>query len=89
MNRYKTRVGKRRLAGSAIDRRVRKAKVTYHFVFVHADGAALRQITDLVEYNGIVPAIDSRTFTIDQVTDALALMSTGHLSGKVLIAMDA
>lgn len=53
-----------------------------------SDRKAKKQITDLVEHNGIVPAIDSRTFTIDQVTDALALMSTGHLSGKVLIAMD-
>lgn len=78
-----------KLAGSAIDRKAKKANVTYHFVFVHADGAALKQITDLVEHNGIVPAIDPRIFTLDQVTDALALMSTGHLSGKVLIAMDA
>ena len=73
------------MAGAQLDRQAKKAGVQYHFIFVRSDGAQLAKITEIVERENIVPAIDPTEFSLAQVNEALELVSNGHPKGKVLI----
>lgn len=73
------------MAGRKIDRLAAKHQITYHFLFVESSGAELRTIAKIIDDNHIAPAIDPTLFTIDQVNDALALVTSGHPKGKVVI----
>ena len=73
------------MAGTQLDRQAKKAGVQYHFIFVRSDGAQLAKITEIVERENIVPAIDPTEFKLAQVNDALALVANGRTKGKVLI----
>lgn len=75
------------LAGSKYDKAVRKQGKEYRFLFVRSDGAQLRKITEIVEKQQIKPAIDSRMFSLSQANDALQLVATGQLNGKVIIQL--
>ena len=75
------------LAGMKYDRAARRQGKEYRFMFVHADGGALRRITEIVERNHITPAVDPHHFTLDQINDALQLVARGSLQGKVIIRM--
>ena len=44
-----------------------------------------KEITRIVEENNIVPSIDSRIFTIEEASEALKLVASGHTNGKVII----
>jgi NADPH:quinone reductase-like Zn-dependent oxidoreductase len=44
----------------------------------------MRRVLDLIEEGKVVPAID-RTFSLDEVVDALRYMDDGHPRGKVLV----
>lgn len=57
----------------------------YRFIFVHSDGAQLRRVTEIVERNGIVPAVDPHLFSIGQVNEAMHLVAEGRIDGKVII----
>lgn len=73
------------LAGNKYDRAARRQGKEYRFMFVHSDGAQLQKITEIVEKNHIVPAIDPHVFTLSQVNDALQLVARGQINGKVVI----
>lgn len=73
------------LAGAQLDHQAKKAGVQYHFIFVRSDGDQLAKITQLVEREHIVPAIEPTEFGLAQVNDALDLVARGHTQGKVLI----
>lgn len=73
------------LVGKKIDKMAKNHKVDYRFIFVRSDGKQLQQITNIVEKNDIVPAIDDRIFDINHVQDALELVDSGKLHGKVVI----
>ena len=73
------------LAGAKYDAAARKQGKEYRFLFVHADGAQLQKVTEIVEKNHIVPTVDSRVFSIEQANDALRLVAQGPINGKVLI----
>ncbi|WP_407887645.1 NADP-dependent oxidoreductase [Levilactobacillus sp. N40-8-2] len=73
------------LAGARLDRRTKRIGAQYRFLFVRSDGNQLRKITQLVERENIVPAIDSTPFKLADINQALALVATGHPKGKVLI----
>lgn len=73
------------LAGSKYDRAAHKQDKQYRFMFVHSDGAQLREITKIVEKYHIVPDVDSRIFSLSQINDALKLVAHGTLNGKVII----
>lgn len=75
------------LAGAKYDTAARKQGKEYRFLFVHADGAQLQKITEIVERHHIVPAIDSHAFSIDQVNEALQLVAHGPINGKVIIRL--
>ena len=73
------------MAGANYDRKAKRQKKAYRFLFVRADGAQLEKITQIVEANHIVPKIDSHEFELSQISDALALVSGGHINGKVMV----
>ena len=75
------------LAGMKYDRAARRQGKEYRFLFVHADGEQLRRITELVECEHIVPAIDPHCFSLEEINDALRLVAEGPLRGKVIIRM--
>lgn len=72
-------------AGARYDRAARKQDKEYRFLFVHADGAQLRKITEIVEQHHILPRTDPRTFTLETARDALTLVQKGPTDGKVLL----
>lgn len=75
------------LAGLKYDCRARRQGKRYLFMFVQADGEALRTITRLVERDHITPAIDPRSYTLDQINEALRHVAEDPLQGKVIIRM--
>lgn len=76
------------VAGAKIDKKAKQHDVTYHFIFVQANGQQLQKITEIVEKENIVPAIDPHEFTLDEVNEALLLVRDGHPNGKVVIKFD-
>lgn len=75
------------LAGMKYDRAARRQGKEYRFMFVHADGAQLDRITQIVERHHITPAIDPHHFSLDRINDALQLVADGPIRGKVIIYM--
>lgn len=75
------------IAGTKYDKLAKKQGKKYRFMFVQADGIQLEKITRIVEENHITPIIDSRIFSIEQVNEALRLVSEGNINGKVIIQM--
>lgn len=75
------------LAGAKYDKAAEKQGKEYRFMFVRSDGEQLKKITQIVEKNNIVPQVDSRIFSIEQVNEALKLVANGHTNGKVVIKM--
>lgn len=73
------------LAGMKYDTAAKKQGKEYRFMFVHSDGAQLQKITEIVEKNHIVPAIDPRIFSLEQADEALRLVAQGQLQGKVIL----
>lgn len=74
-------------AGFKYDRAAKKQGKEYRFIFVRADGAQLRKITEIVERNHIVPKIDPRVFSIEKAKEAIQLVAQGHTEGKVIIEL--
>lgn len=56
-------------------------------MFVHADGAQLRRITEIVERNHIVPAVDPHAFSLEEINDAMRLVAGEPVNGKVIVRM--
>lgn len=75
------------LAGSKFDSAARKQGKEYRFMFVRSSGEQLKQVTEIVEKYHIMPDIESRTFSLSQVNEALELMANGKLNGKIIIRM--
>lgn len=75
------------LAGAKYDIAARKQGKEYRFLFVRSDGKQLQKITEIVEKNHIVPAIDSHIFSLSEVNDALRFVKQGFINGKVIIRM--
>lgn len=75
-----------RLMSSSIRRKARARKVNYSFLFMKADGAQLRQITNLLEAGTIKPVID-RVFPFNAANEALAYIETGRAKGKVVVQL--
>lgn len=73
------------LAGGKYDRAAGKQGKEYRFMFVRSDGAGLQKITEIIEKNQIMPAVDPRIFSLEQADSALKLAANGTLSGKVVI----
>lgn len=75
-----------RVGQSVGRRKARKHGVRYAFVFMHASGEQLKEITALVESGIIKPVID-RTFSFDATAEALNYVEQGRAKGKVVIKL--
>lgn len=75
------------LAGRKYDKAAAKQDKEYRFLFVRSSGAQLQKVTEIVEQKQIRPAVDSRVFSLDRADEALQLVKTGQLNGKVIIQM--
>lgn len=75
-----------RLLSRGIRRKARRMGIEYHFVFMRADGAQLREITSLVESGAITPVID-RVLPFNDTHRALAYAEAGRAKGKVVVKM--
>lgn len=67
-------------------RAARRRGVRYSFLFMHASGAQLGEITKLIETNILQPTVD-RTYPFDETPQALAHVEAGRTKGKVVITM--
>lgn len=72
------------LYGAGVHRQAKKHKVTYVFLFMHASGAQLVEIAQLVEDGKLRAPID-REFPLDQTQAALDYVEAGKAHGKVII----
>lgn len=75
-----------RLLSSGTRRKARKRNVSYAFVFMHASGAQLGEITALIESGIIKPVVD-RSFPFESTADALSYVEQGRSKGKVVIKL--
>ena len=75
------------LAGSKYDKAAGKQGKEYRFLFVRSNGAQLQEITKIVAQQRIMPAIDSRIFSLSQANQALQLVSKGPINGKMIIQL--
>ena len=79
-----------RLAIAGLSLRTRRAArrrgVRYTFLFMHASGTQLEEISDLIAANVLRPVVE-RTYPFDQAPQALAHVERGRAKGKVVITM--
>ena len=73
-----------RVLSAGVRRRARQRGVRYSFLFMHASGRQLAEITALVEAGALRPVLD-RDFPFDRTLDAIAYVETGRAKGKVTI----
>ncbi|WP_202879064.1 NADP-dependent oxidoreductase [Companilactobacillus halodurans] len=73
------------IAGSKIDNKAKKANVKYRFIFVRSNGQQLKKITQIIEKENIIPAIDPKEFHLNDINKAIDYMTHEHPKGKVLI----
>ena len=64
----------------------RRHGVRYSFLFMHASGVQLGEITKLIDSGALRPIVD-RTYSFDQAPQALAHVEGGRSKGKVVITM--
>lgn len=75
-----------RLLSRKVRKAARRAGVDYSFLFMRADGNQLAEIGSLVESGAIRPVVD-RVFPFDETLDAMRLVDTGRVKGKVVVTM--
>lgn len=73
------------LAGNRYDSKAKSQGKEYRFMFVRSDGNQLREVTKIVEKYNIAPSIDPHIFSLEQIYDAMKLVTYGKTDGKVII----
>lgn len=76
------------MAGAKFDKAAKKENKKYKFLFVKADGAQLKKITEIIEKNNITPLIDEHIFRLNEVDNALNMLKKGGINGKIIIEID-
>ncbi|KAF2413561.1 NADPH:quinone oxidoreductase [Microbacterium sp. B35-04] len=69
-----------------VRRQARKLGVGYEFLFMHASGEQLRDITRLVD-EGVLRPVVGRVLPFDQTAEALRLVAAGGSRGKTVVSM--
>ena len=69
---------------SKVRRQAKKQGVTYEFLFMHASGDQLRQVSALIE-DGTLRPLPVETFPVEQAADALTALAAGRIRGKAVI----
>lgn len=72
------------LAGAKMDRLAKKYGVTYHFIFVHADGKQLKEASEILAQKQIRPAL-GKQFTLMQTQAAMEQVAKGRNAGKIIL----
>jgi len=67
-------------------RAARRRGVRYSFLFMHASGGQLEEITKLIDAGALRPIVE-RTYPFSEAPQALAHVEGGRSKGKVVIAM--
>jgi alcohol dehydrogenase len=75
-----------RLLSSGVRRKAVRRNLKYSFLLMRADGAALREITQLIETGVIRPVID-RVFPFESTNAALSYVEAGRAKGKVVVKL--
>jgi NADPH:quinone reductase-like Zn-dependent oxidoreductase len=70
---------------SGIRRQARKLGVEYEFLFMHASGDQLREITALVDSGALRPVV-GKVVSFDQIPEALRALELGGIRGKAVIS---
>lgn len=73
------------LVGAKYDKKARKENVTYHFMFVDANGKQLDEVSCILADKQVKPQIDPKHFSLDDTEAALKYTFDGHPAGKVII----
>lgn len=72
---------------SKVRRHAKKLGVTYEFLFMHASGDQLQQISALLQ-DGTLRPLSVETFPVEQTPEALAGLAAGRIRGKAVITRD-
>jgi NADPH:quinone reductase-like Zn-dependent oxidoreductase len=75
-----------RLLSRGVRKRAQGLGVRYAFLFMHAQGQQLSEITSLIAAGAIRPVVD-KVFPFEKTGDALAYVETGRAKGKVVITV--
>lgn len=74
------------VAGKKYDAMAKRRGQTYHFMFVHADGKQLQEISDLFAQLQIRPSVDA-VFPLSEADAALKKIASGGSRGKTILTM--
>lgn len=69
---------------STVRRQAKKQHVTYEFLFMHASGDQLREVSALIE-DGTLRPLPVETFPVAQAPEALAGLAAGRIRGKAVL----
>jgi NADPH:quinone reductase-like Zn-dependent oxidoreductase len=69
-----------------IRKKAARRGVSYSFLFMHADGAQLRDITTLIE-SGVIRPVVGKVFPFASANEALAHVEAGRAKGKVVVKL--
>lgn len=72
------------LAARGLEREAKAQGATYEFLFVESSGKQLRDITQLIEQQGIRPSVD-KVYPFAEASAALAKVAAGGAAGKVVL----
>jgi NADPH:quinone reductase-like Zn-dependent oxidoreductase len=72
------------LISYGIRSRARRAGVSYRYLFMHASGAELAELAELIE-QGKLKAIVDRTYPFAKIAEAPAYVESGRAKGKVVV----
>ena len=72
------------MAGAKMDRLAKKYGVSYHFIFVHADGKQLKEASEILAQKEIRPVL-GKCFTLDQTQAAMEQVAKGGNAGKIIL----
>jgi alcohol dehydrogenase len=74
------------VASFRIRRAARRHGVSYRYLFMHASGAELSELAELIEQGKVRVVID-RVFAFEHIAEAMAYLEQGHAKGKVVVEM--
>ena len=73
-----------RLLSRDIRNKAKQRNIDYSFLFMHANGDQLGEISALIDAGAIRPVVD-RVFPFEATNEALAYVETGRAKGKVVV----
>jgi NADPH:quinone reductase-like Zn-dependent oxidoreductase len=73
-----------RLLSFGIQKKAKRHRVSYSFLFMKASGDQLNRITSLIE-SGIIRPVMDRVFPFEALNEAFAYIETGRSKGKVVV----